>query len=179
MEIIAVAAPDSLVKLFQRLSQGDIQVLAELYDELAPKIYGLAFWRTGSNEDASDVVQEVFVKLAARAPSLGAVRRPLSYVLRIAHHESINLLRKRKRECHMEENPLLVSNSDRYADYAVRLSMLIRELPEEQREVIYLRHFLGLSLREISSATGANLFTTASRCRLAIRKLKARLGEGK
>jgi DNA-directed RNA polymerase specialized sigma24 family protein len=78
--------------LFKRLSSGDLQPLGLLYDELAPKIYGLALWRTGSSADASDTVQEVFVKLAARARQLGSVNKPVQYVLRMAHHACIDIL---------------------------------------------------------------------------------------
>jgi RNA polymerase sigma-70 factor (ECF subfamily) len=164
--------------LFQQLSQGDLAALEQLYDDLAPKIYGLALWRTRSSEVAEDVVQEVFVKLASRGKTLVSVRSPLRYVLQMAHHACIDALRNQKRELSKMEM-LFVQETNRNDDYAVRLSMLIGELPADQREAIYLRYFVGLSFREIAAATGRNVFTVASRCRLAIRKLRARLGETK
>ena len=174
----AADSEESLRSLFERLSQGDLQSLEPLYGELAPKIYGLALWRTGSPADAADVVQEVFVRLAARAKQLGSVRNPRTYVFKMAHHASTDLFRMRRRETPPDE-ALVISVSPRNTEYTVRLNELLKQLPADQREAVYLRHIVGLSFREISTATGVTLFTAASRCRLAIRKLRARLGEVK
>lgn len=178
IETVVDDTRDAIGSLFERLSQGDLQSLEPLYDELAPKIYGLALWRTGSAADAADIVQDVFVKLAARAKELGTIRHPLRYVLRMARHACIDTFRSRSRES-AAEDLLAIPDSKQHSDYAARLSALIRELPSAQREAIYLRYFVGLSLRELSAATGVTLFTAASRCRLAIRKLRSRLGEVK
>lgn len=165
-------------ELFERLSLGDPAPLGPLYDALAPKIYGLALWRTGSSADAADVVQDVFLKLAANSGLLASVRHPLGYVFRMAHHACIDILRIRKREAPAEE-VLLLPEPAADANRAAFLSDLIQELPAEQREAIYLRYFMGLSFREISAATGVSLFSAASRCRLAVGKLRRRLGEKK
>jgi RNA polymerase sigma-70 factor (ECF subfamily) len=172
------SSDEKLRLLFQRLSQGDLQSLEQLYDDFAPKIYGLALWRTGSASDASDVVQEVFVRLADRADRFGLVRHPRRYLLQMARFACADLLRKRKYEP-LGEEALVIPASNPPSEEASRLSMLIRELPADQREAIYLRYFVGLSLRETAAATDVTLFTTASRCRLAIGKLRRRLGETK
>jgi RNA polymerase sigma-70 factor, ECF subfamily len=163
--------------IFQRVSQGDLEALGVLYNEVAPKIYGLALWRTRSSDAASDVVQEVFVKLAIRSKTLSSVRNPLRYVLRMAHHACIDRFRELRN--YPKEEILVVPETNPIDDYAICLSILIGELPADQREAIYLRYFVGMSFREIAAATEMNLFTVASRCRLAIRKLRARLGETK
>jgi RNA polymerase sigma-70 factor (ECF subfamily) len=66
------------------------------------------------------------------------------------------------------------------ADRAEVLSLqnALRELPEDQREAVFLRVWSGMTLQEIAEATGTPLNTVASRCRYALDKLRKRLGEG-
>ena len=61
-------------ELFLDLATGKASALEELYDAVAGRIFGLALWRTGSSEDASDVVQEVFVRLVEQGES--KIREP-------------------------------------------------------------------------------------------------------
>jgi hypothetical protein len=57
---------DGWKDLFARLAAGDSSALEPMYGAAAGPVFGLALWRTGSVEDASDVVQEVFLRLAQR-----------------------------------------------------------------------------------------------------------------
>jgi DNA-directed RNA polymerase specialized sigma24 family protein len=86
---------DELVSLFLRLSEGDIQVLEIVYDLCARQIFGLALWRTGSSEDAADVVQEVFVRLAARQNRLPPYANPA--LPTTTHRVACDLMRRKKR----------------------------------------------------------------------------------
>ena len=56
-----VPEDDRLHAAFAKLITGDVSVLEEIYETCASQLFGLAFWRTGSREDAADTVQEVFV----------------------------------------------------------------------------------------------------------------------
>ena len=172
----AVDQDDSLRDLFERLSRGDIDSLEALYDLLSSRIYSLALWRTRSTSDAADVLQDVFVKLASMGKQLATVRQPLHYVLRMAHHASIDVIRKRSREVEIDASTPLMQQH-RMNMNSIHLSAAVAELPADQREAIYLRYVSGFSLREIAGITGVSLFTAASRCRLALRKLRKRLGD--
>ena len=89
--------------LFADLAEGRAAALEGLYDALAGDVYGLALWRTASPEDAADVLQEVFVRVAQAGPRLSRVRDPRAYVLRIAHRAAIDVHRRRRRRA---EEPL-------------------------------------------------------------------------
>jgi RNA polymerase sigma-70 factor, ECF subfamily len=165
-----------LQSLFERLNQGDLNALEGLYDRFATQIYGLALWRTKSASDAADVVQEVFLRLAGRTGRLGDVRHPHAYLLQMTHRISCDLQRKRR----PETTGLLiepVSNDPEAALHAAQLSGFLKQLPAKQREVLYLRYFSGLTLKEVAKVVGVTLFTAASRCRLGLNKLKERFGE--
>ena len=167
-------------RLFVALASGSQQAFEDLYTVAAPRLYGLALWRTGDPEDAADVVQEVFVRLAAAHARLGGINDPLAYLRRIAFRASVDVHRKRARR---REEPLEVcafveaagESPERGAD-AVRVSRLLARLPANQRQTIYLRHFAGCSFAEIGRATGVPTFTAASRYRLGLRRLQRLAG---
>lgn len=162
--------------IFAALADGRVDALDELYDLAAGDIYRLALWRTGSREDAEDVVQDVFVRVAGHGRRLASVRHPKRWLLTVAHRRAIDLLRRntRRRADSVDEIPYLVapeSDPDRGIQ-ARALSRLIARLPEKQREVLLLRHFADCTFADIGRITGVATFTAASRHRLAIVKLR-------
>ncbi len=169
--------PDELKPCFAALAAGSLDALDELYDRCAADIFGLALWRTGCREDAADVVQEVFVRLARTRAELGKVRDPRNYLLGMAHRAAIDVVRKRRRTVELDDVLLVGEDVDPAgAADASRVSGLLLGLPAEQREAVYLRHFGELSFAEIGSATGVPTFTAASRYRLGIGRLRRLLG---
>lgn len=169
----------ALCELFHAVGAGEPDALERLYDRTAREVYGLALWRTGSPEDAADVVQETFVRLARNAGSLASVRTPRAWLFTVAHRLAVDTTRRRarRREDPPEALELLHAPADdpeRTVD-AGRLSALLAELPPAQRETIYLRHYQDLSFAVIGDLTGVPTFTAASRYRLGIAKLRRRM----
>jgi RNA polymerase sigma-70 factor (ECF subfamily) len=167
--------------LFARLATGDATALEMLYRAAGRQIFGLALWRTGSVDDASDVVQEVFLRVAQRHRRLARVRDPKSWLLGVAHHVAIDLTRRRKRRAAepLDEVQLLRApeSDDGRAIDAARASKLLGQLAPAQRDAIYLRHFADCTFAVIGAITGVPTFTAASRYRLGIARLR-RLMEG-
>lgn len=166
-----------LAAAFTALATGDLAALEAIYDACAADLYGLALWRTGSREDAADVVQEVFVRLAGRGPKLRRVRDPRAYLLAMAHSAAVDVLRRRKVTVAADDAVLepVLADPGTAAD-AARASRLLLGLPPTQREAVYLRHFAGLSFAEIGDVTGVPTFTAASRYRLGIGRLRKLMG---
>ena len=176
------ARDDALRHLFAELEAGHLDALEPLWDLCAKDLYGLALWRTNAREDAEDTVQEVFLRLvdAAKKRHLRRARSPFAYLLRMVHSAAIDTLRRKERwqRLHQaaEPEPLLLEADPERRVEARRVSGLLQQLPPEQREVVYLRHFLGLAFREVGRATGVPTFTAASRYRLALNRLRTLLG---
>lgn len=173
-------SPSSWRSLFVGIADGRMRAFEELYDAVSGRLYGLALWHTGSPEDARDVVQEVFVKLAEQRDRLHRVRDPRAWLLTVAYRLSVDVLRRRRRRCvePIDDHPLLVS-SDADAGRALdahRVSRLLASLPTAQRDAIYLRHFSDCTFSEIGAITGVPTFTAASRYRLGIRRLRRLVG---
>jgi len=168
-------------RLFARLAAGEREALGEVYDLAAARLYGLALWRTGSAADAEEVVQEVFVRLAERQGELGAVRDPLAWLLTVTRRAAVDHVRRRTLRVAepLERCGLLAappSAPERELD-AARASRELARLPAAQREVLYLRHFVGLTFAAIAEIVRAPLFTVASRHRLGLARLRKRFEE--
>ena len=163
-------------EIFAALAGGRLEALDELYDLAAGEVYRLAVWRTGSPEDAEDVVQDVFVRVAEQGDRLGSVRHPKRWLLTVTHRRAIDLVRSkgRHRAEPVDEVPFLVapsSDPDRTIE-ARSMSRLIARLPAKQREVLLLRHFADCTFSDIGRITGVPTFTAASRHRLAVKRLR-------
>lgn len=164
----------ALVQAFADLAGGDLGPLSLIYDRCADLMFGLALWRTGNRDDAAEVVQDVFVRLAERARRLPAVKNPRAFLLASTHRAAIDRLRRRRRASALEPEELLQTawpSPDREAE-ARRTSRCLLRLSAPQRETLFLRYFHDLSFREIGEVTGVPTFTAASRYRLGMRRLR-------
>jgi len=160
--------------MFGRVAAGEQAGLEALYRAMARRIFGLALWRTGSVEDARDVVQEVFVRVAESRDRLARVTSPLPWLLAMAHHVAVDVARRRRRpSTPLEAVPHLVA-PEREGDPvdAARASRLLAALPAAQRDAIYLRHYEECTFAQIGAITGVPTFTAASRYRLGIARLR-------
>lgn len=171
---------ESLRGPFAALAAGDVEALEAVWDVAGRRLYAVALWRTGNDADARDVVQDVFVRLAARRGELGRVARPHLWLLAVAHRAAIDLTRRRAvRSAESLSNEggaaLLVAaegpDPEKGAE-AARVSEALRRLPPPQREAVSLRHLAGHSFREVAEITGVPTFTAASRCRLGLARLR-------
>jgi len=164
----------SWAELFLDLAGGKTRALEEIYEAAAGRIFGLALWRTGSREDACDVVQEVFVRLVEQGERLRKVKNPRAWLFAVAHRVAVDATRRRRKSEPLESCRFLESASgdtDRELD-AGRAGSLLTGLPPAQREAVYLRHFADCTFAEIGRVTGVPTFTAASRYRLGISKLR-------
>jgi RNA polymerase sigma-70 factor (ECF subfamily) len=162
--------------LFSDLAAGRLVALEELYDAAAPRLFGLALWRTGSKDDAADVVQDVFVRVAEQGARLAKVRNPRAWLMTVTNRAAIDVTRRRSRhQTELLEDCayLTVADDDgeRTLD-ATQVSALLAGLPDTHRVVIYLKHFAGCTFAEIGDIVGVPKFTAASRYRNGIQKLR-------
>jgi RNA polymerase sigma-70 factor (ECF subfamily) len=169
----------ALAALLAKIAAGSEAALARLYRALAAPVFALALWRTGSRDDAAEVVQETFLRIARERDRLVRVRRPRVWVLTIAHRLAVDALRRRRRHAADPdaELALLAAPADdpgRDVD-AARASALLATLPARQREVVCLHLFEGLTFAEVGRVAGVPTFTAASRYRLAIARLRRAL----
>lgn len=164
------------LELFADLADGRAPAFEQLYDAAAQRLYALALWLTGSQEDAADVVAETMVRVAEQRHRLRAVWDPRAWLLTVSRRLSLDVLRRRsRRPLEPIEAAELVTAPDDDPARAIdarRVSALLATLPSHHREVVYLRHYADCTFADIGRVVGVPTFTAASRYRLAIRRLR-------
>ncbi len=172
-------------RLAREFRQGREESFADLVVLFRDRLYRLAFRLTGRQEDALDVVQETFVKVYRDVAAWNERSAFYSWLYRVASNLAIDRLRRRRKERELVQGAAaaeqergernnniedLVEASDRDAKLR-RLRAAVEGLPEAQREIVVLRHFEGLSLKEIADARGCALGTVKSTLHQAFRSL--------
>src|SRR4030066_296892 len=157
--------------------------MEKLYDRHGEALYRFLSVKLGSLDDAQDVLQLVFCRLLLYPLRWKLARNPRAYLFRIARNEANRFLRKRRRS----EIPLPAAEAVASAfgesfagpdEASTRfVSAALAGLPEEQREVIILKVFQGLTFREIGRVCGESQNTAASRYRYGLDKLRQALEE--
>lgn len=169
--------------LIHRKERQRLRKLEELFDRYGDSLYRYLVFRLGQSEDAEDVFQEVFCRLARFDLRWKLVRDPLAFVLRVARNEANRFLRRKLGRRKGEEVILVGAKTGLTAAFAApdepELALLLRwtdDLPLEQKEVLFLKVFDGLTFKEIASIFGVSANTAASRYRYAIEKLREAVG---
>jgi len=173
-------------RLLARLRAREEAALTELYDELAPWVLGLAYRILQDDDEAEEVVGDVFTQVWRRVDRHDVRRGPLvPWILSIARNRALDLLRRRgvggaKRNAGsaLATSTTAVSRRRGRAEASVPGFPVHREvhqalagLPEEQRRVVALAYFEGLSHSEIAARLNVPLGTVKTRMRNRARQL--------
>ena len=172
-----------LVSLFQNGSQ---DAFAELLNRHKAKVFTSILVVVKDRYLAEDLFQETFIKALRllKEDKYNEDGKFLPWIIRVAKNLTIDHIRKNKRQ------PLIVTedgspifSSYKFADSdaesvliereeSVMVRKLIAQLPEEQREVLVMRHFADMSFKEIADATGVSINTSLGRMRYALINLR-------
>ena len=134
--------------LLERYRHGDAAAFRELVVRYQRPVYNAAFWILRNADDARDVAQDVFLRVAERPEEYDPAHKFFSWIYRIAVNESLNLLRRNGREEPLDEDADLPDGDD--ADPARRfeddqrsrfLRAALMKMSVADRTVITLRHF--------------------------------------
>jgi len=142
-------------RAIRRAGEGDADALGFLYIRYADNVYGLVRGILQNEHDAEDVTQHVFTKLMAVLPQYRETDVPFAaWILRVARNAALDRMRQH-RAGSIEEAPEAEACFDELAyDRALALREALQALPSEQREVLVLRHLVGMSPGEIARSLG-------------------------
>jgi RNA polymerase sigma-70 factor (ECF subfamily) len=153
--------------------------LERLYDEHAAALFAFLLNFTRNEDETRELLQEVFVKLARHPDSVTQARDERAFLIRLAHNSAIDLIRRRgtRRQYHeqfgREECSAFVEPPDPdEASFGAALSAAIGELPPEQRTVVHLKLWTGMTFGQIAEALNISANTAASRYRYGLDKLR-------
>ncbi len=177
--------------LVSRYIAGDESAFERLLLKHKDKVYGYIRMMVKDGQLAEDIFQDVFMK------AIGTIKRGqyneegkfLPWIMRIAHNLVIDTFRKSKRIPTVDGGPDfdifdIVKSEDQRVDQKIveeqihqDVRKLIEHLPEEQKQVLKMRHYEGLSFKEISEQTQVSINTALGRMRYALINLRKLIKE--
>ncbi len=170
----------------QRYINGDENAIAFLLKKYQQKIFSFILLRVKNKKLAEDIFQDTFFKIidCLKKGKYNEEGKFLSWALMIAHNLCMDHFRKIKRmptlfdvdtssvfyiahqQTESREDAIMKEQT------ALQLKDLINKLPDDQKEVLILRHYADLSFKEIAAITGSNINTTLGRMRYALLNLR-------
>jgi RNA polymerase sigma factor (sigma-70 family) len=177
-------------ELVRRLCLGDEEAFRGLFGRYAPSAKALALRVVRQSHLAEEIVQEAFLA-AWRHPEgyddeRGSVR---SWLMGMVHHRAVDVVRREEAYHRRVEDSIPAAMEDTTLDHADEVvealglpeerrtvRAALDELPAEQRDVLMMMYFGGLSQSQIAKKTGLPLGTVKSRTLLGMRRLRASLG---
>ena len=167
------------MRLVARIRAGDQQAMSELYDRYGKVVYAVALRVLQDAAGAEDVLQDVFLQLWRNPDAFDASRGSLAaWLAVISRHRSIDRLRKRRPEtdienCVIASSPELRDETER-ALVIEKIRVVLAEMNPDQRKVLELAFFEGLTHTEIAAKTGEPLGTVKTRIRSGLQLLRAK-----
>jgi RNA polymerase sigma factor (sigma-70 family) len=179
-------------ELVQDFISGNQISLEVLINRHRKKIYTYIILVVKDKYLAEDIFQDTFIKVIKSLKD-GRYKdngKFLSWVVRIAHNLMIDHFRKEKQLNTISNDSYEtdIFNSKKFAEHTIEEEMvnvqitkdirkLIQELPDDQREVVILRHYCGLSFKEIAEQTNVSINTALGRMRYALINLRRLIDE--
>ena len=174
---------DALVRLIA-LRRSD--ALSALYDRYNRLVFSLALHVVGDRETAEEITQDVFYRVWENAATYRADQAKLTtWMTSITRNRAIDILRKRQvrperdsldwEDAGLDGNPAQSENPEELTDLALqqqRVRLAISALPADQRQVLSLAYFQGLSHSQIAEKLDQPLGTVKTRIRLAMQRLR-------
>ncbi len=181
-------------KLIERYIKGDIEAFEKLYSKYKLILFNFILSLTHDRELSEDIFQETFIRIIDNITSYKPSNFK-AYLFTIARNLVIDHRRKKTSTVEKNISSLIEKDEESYnlelsldidsEDKAIKnieskdIQNAIEELSEEYREIIYLKHFAGLTFKEISQITSTPVGTLLSRFKRALEKLRIILNNKK
>lgn len=175
---------DVLVSLY---SKGNNQAFDILLDRYKDKVYSYIYYIVRNEDLAEDIFQETFVKaiITIQQGRYTENGKFSAWLTRIAHNLVIDVFRQERNEniISNDETEIDLFNNIKLSDETIETKLvnnqtladvrhLVNYLPDNQREVIYMRFYQDMSFKEIAEATNVSINTALGRMRYALMNLR-------
>jgi len=183
-----VQTDQELVKSYLR---GNDKAFEELFNRYQQRVYTSIYLFVKEENQARDIFQDTFIKVidTLRSGKYRDEGKFLPWVLRIAYNLCVDNFRRGKRNPHITTNEgfdifdVLKLKDSNIQDRIIldetsrKVRHLVDQLPEEQKEVVILRHYAEMSFKEIAALTGVSINTALGRMRYALINIRKTIKE--
>ncbi len=168
---------------------GNEEAFEELVERHKSRVYTSIYLIVKDNYLAEDILQETFIKTinTIKHGKYNEEGKFLPWIMRIAHNLSVDYFRKNKRfpTVVMEDGSRVFNtlefSEESYETTQIKKEMhskvrdLVHQLPETQKQVLIMRHYMGYSFQEIADNTGVSINTALGRMRYALINLRKQM----
>ena len=178
MKTLQTLTDDQLVARFEK---GDSQAFDCLLSRYQDRLFAYINFSVRDEDKANDIFQDTFVKaiMTIRQGRYTASGRFYPWLTRIAHNLIIDEYRNLSGETYVDSEDAEMEVSDRCIEAEMidaqvldDVKLLMNELPEEQRRVLYMRIYQDMSFKEIADETGVSINTALGRMRYAVLNMR-------
>ena len=169
--------------------KGNEEALSVLIDRHKSRIFTTIYFIVKDKYIAEDLLQDVFIKTikTIKCGKYNEQGKFLSWIIRVAHNQAIDHFRKEKRNPRITlQDGSDVFNCLKFSEDFTEpnnltkktvqyIKKIIYELPEKQREVLVMRHYMQMSFQEIAESTKVSINTALGRMRYALISLRKKI----
>ena len=159
-------------KALGQISKGDREALSVIFDCMARMIFSIGLAITGNDADAEDVLQDTMIEIVKYAHTYNGGTNARAWILSIARHRAIDIVRKRKPTVSIEET-LSENLPDPRSDFShTGVLELLNLLEDEERQLVVFRLYQELPYAEIARIMRIGVAAAQKRYQRALKKLK-------
>jgi len=174
---------DELEVWWQRSLEGDTDAFHRIHRELFQGLFNYSLKVLQDSELAGDAVQELFIKIWMKRSSIGRIRKVKPYFFTALRRQILNKLRNlRLHDMNIGSMPQpdidfspeeIVIRKEEYGSLQGRIVELLNELPQRQKEVIYLHYFEDMDYTQIAEVMGIRYQSVLNLTQKALQKLRS------
>lgn len=186
------------LKLIKKAQKGDVSAFEQIISRYQSVVYSVSYRYAGNSEDASDMAQEVFLKMFRTINSFKFRSRLSTWIYRVATNTCLDLLKKQRSVfsenaysydggfedldgnqnfAEVEDTRFMPDKKAEQAETKDVINRAIGRLPDDYRTAVILRDIRGLSYDEIADITDCSVGTVKSRISRARKNLREILSE--
>ena len=178
---ISISEFDGIDSLISDIAHNDgSNALEKLYERTRDAVYGYAFSILKNSHDAEDVLHDCYISIYQSAGGYVSDGKPMAWIFTITRNLCLSKLRSHSRLSDVPQEDweqYLESNERVSVEDRIVLEHCLRDLADDEREILILHILFGLKHREIAELQDRPLSTILSKYHRALRKMRALLSE--
>ena len=165
--------PDSL--LVENLKGGDKSSFEKLYKKYYVLLCLYSSSRIGSQEDAKEIVQDVFFSIWKNRDTLNTTESVKSYLYRAVHNQGVNYIKRKKLErdyLHTLNPEPISENEESQIELKRKIHDVVASLPPKRMEIFRMNRYEGLKYKQIAERLGISIKTVENQMGSALKYLE-------